>query len=377
MMHSVVMGRRGGARAGVLVGVALLAACGDPKRPPPPPVPVAVAPVSRQDVPVELTATGTVEPLQTVAVASQIGGTLRSVNFTEGQNVERGQVLFEIDPRPFVASLHQAEAVLARDRAQLESAKQDAARYAQLVTKDYVTAQQYDQIKANAAALEGTVGADQAAVENARLSLQYATIRAPISGRAGGLLVKPGNLVRANGQTLVTINQIDPILVRFAVPASRLPTIRQHAETTMQVRAQPLGDSSEVSVGTLSFIDNAVDSTTGTILLKGHFANPDGRLWPGEFVNVALQLYTDANVITVPAAAVVQGQEGTYVFVVTPELTAKQQTVQVARTAGGLAIINAGLSPGDRVVTDGQLRLTTGARVQIKAVAGGDQPNAG
>ncbi|HET7584752.1 MAG TPA: efflux RND transporter periplasmic adaptor subunit [Gemmatimonadaceae bacterium] len=363
--------------AAVLALAAAAVACSDPKRPPAPPVPVAVATAVQRNVPVEIAATGSVEPMQTVAVASQIGGTLTRVNFSEGENVQRGQVLFQIDPRPYEASLHQAEAVLARDRAQLASAQQDVQRYSQLVTKDYVTQQQYDQVKANAAALEGTVHADEAAVENARLNLQYATVRAPISGRAGALLVKPGNLVRANGQTLVTINQIDPIMVKFAVPAARLPAIRQHAGATMPVRAQPLGDSAAMASGTLSFIDNAVDSTTGTILLKARFDNRDGRLWPGEFVNVALQVYMESNVLTVPSQAVVQGQEGSYVFVVAPDLTARQQPVQVARSAGGLAIIHSGLAPGDRVVTDGQIRLTTGARVQIKAVQGADQPSAG
>ena len=365
-------------RACVLLLIATVAAaCSDPKPPPPPPVPVMVATAARQDVPFELDATGSVEPMQTVAVVSQVGGTLMRVDFKEGDDVREGQVLFEIDPRPFDAALQQAEAVLERDRAQLGSAEQDVQRYSQLAAKDYVTAQQLEQTKANAAALQGTVRADQAAVEQARLNRQYATIRAPISGRAGGLLVKPGNVVKANGQTLVTINQIEPILVRFAVPAAHLPSIRQHAGGTLPVHAQPLGDSTAAASGTLSFIDNAVDSTTGTILLKGRFANADGRLWPGEFVNVALQLYVQPNALTIPSQAVVQGQEGTYVFVIQPDLTARQQNVVVARSAGGLAVINSGLTAGDKVVTDGQLRLTSGTRVQIKSATGGDQPRAG
>lgn len=361
-------------RSGVLLGAVLLAACSDPKTPPPPTVPVSVARVDRRDVPYEIDATGTVEPMQTVSVASQVSGVLTHVAFKEGDEVQKGQVLFQIDPRPFDAALKQAEGVLAKDKAQLANAQLDVQRYQTLAQKDYVTTQQYDQVKTTAAALQATVESDQAAVDNARLNLQYATIRAPITGRAGALLVREGNLVRAQGQPLVIINQIRPILVRFAVPASNLPRIRQYSGGTLPVHAQPASGSGTPSAGTLSFMDNAVDTTTGTILLKGRFANQDGTLWPGEFVNVALQLFVQHGAVVAPAQAVVQSQQGTYVFVVTPEGAANHRDVTVGRTMGDVAVIDKGLTPGEMVVTDGQLRIVPGGKVQIKAPPGTDQP---
>jgi len=354
--------------------VALLAlACSDPGKHRVAEVPVTVARVEQRAIPYEIDATGTVEPLQTVAVASQVGGLLTHVAFREGDEVQRGQVLFQIDPRPYLAALQQTRGILAKDSAQLITAEQDAQRYAQLVQKDYVTTQQYDQVRANAASLKATVSADQAAVESARLNVQYATIRAPIAGRAGGLLVREGNLVHANGQSLVVINQLRPILVRFAVPSSHLPRIRQYASDTLRVVAQPVGIGGQPTEGTLSFLDNAVDTATGTILLKGRFGNANGALWPGEFVNVALRLYTQQDAIVAPAQAVVESQQGTYVFIVKSDGTAAVQPVVVERTAGDLAVIAKGLSPGQTVVTDGQLRLTTGSKVQIRAAPGTDQ----
>lgn len=363
-------------RFGAVIGAVLLAACSDKKAPPPAPVPVTVARAEKRDLPFEIDATGTVEPMQTVAIASQVGGVLTRVAFHEGDEVQKGQLLFQIDPRPFEAALHQAEGVLGRDRAQLANAQADVQRYQALVQKDYVTASQFDQIKANAAALQATTESDQAAVENARLNLQYASIRAPISGRAGALLVKEGNLVRANGQSLVVINQIRPILVRFAVPASNLPRIREYHQDTLPVHAQPVSGGSVTSAGTLSFLDNAVDTTTGTILLKGRFANTDGALWPGEFVNVALQLFVQHGAIVVPAQAVVQNQQGTFVYVVGADGTAAMRPVHIDRTAGDLSVIGQGVAPGDMVVTDGQLRLTNGSKVQVKAAPGSDQAGA-
>lgn len=359
---------------GALAAAALAAACSDPKAPEPAAVPVTVARVERRAVPYEIEATGVVEPMQTVAVASQVNGILTRVAFKEGDRVRRGQVLFQVDPRTYEAALHQAEGVLAKDSAQLATAEQDVKRYAALVEKEYVTPQQYDQVRANAASLRATVSADEAAVENARLNLQYATIRAPISGRAGALLLHEGNLVRANGQPLVVINQISPILVRFAVPASHLPTIQKYRSDSLLVRAQPANASGAPAVGTLSFVDNAVDTTTGTIVLKAQFANTDGRLWPGEFVSAVLQLYVQQDAVVAPAPAVVQSQQGTYVFVVSSDGTATMRNVTVARTLGDFAVIDKGLSGGELVVTDGQLRLTTGAKVLIRGAPGSDQP---
>lgn len=371
-----IFGGRGLRHTLVLGAIAITAgACRDTHLPPPQTVPVTVAKVERSSVPWEIRATGTVEPLQTVSVASQVSGILTEVGFKEGDEVKRGQVLFRIDPRPFQAALAQAQAVLAKDKAQLEAAEQDVKRYEALVEKDYVTPQQFEQMKANAASLRATVEADEAAVENARLNLQYATIRAPIDGRAGALLLKKGNLVRAAGQTLVVVNQLRPIQVRFAVPASNLPDIRKYRSDSLLVHAQPASGTGATAQGTLSFMDNAVDTTTGTILLKGIFPNEDGELWPGEFVNVALELFVEKDAIVAPAPAIVQSQNGTYVFVVKND-TAQTRDVTVARTVGDIAVIAKGLSPGEMVVTDGQLRLTPGAKVQIKGAPNADQPRA-
>ena len=355
--------------------VPFVGGCGEAHTPPPSVVPVTVAKVERSSVPWEISATGTVEPLQTVAVASQVSGILTEVGFNEGDEVRRGQVLFRIDSRPYQAALKQAQALLAKDQAQLVAAEQDVKRYEALATKDYVTPQQFEQMKANAASLRATVSADEAAVDNARLNLQYATIRAPIDGRAGALLLRRGNLVRAAGQTLVVVNQLRPILVRFAVPASNLSGLRKYKSDSLAIHAQPASGVGETARGTLSFMDNAVDTTTGTIMLKGLFPNEDGELWPGEFVNVALELFVEKNAIVAPAPAVVQSQNGTYVFVI-EDGTAKTRDVTVARTVGDIAIIAKGLSPGEMVVTDGQIRLTPGAKVQIKAAPTSDQPRA-
>jgi multidrug efflux system membrane fusion protein len=326
-----------------------------------------VAIAERRAMPFELAATGTVEPLQTVEVQAQVAGILQRVAFKEGDEVKQGQVLFQVDPRPYRAALDQALAALARDRAQAANAAEDVKRYEALVEKQYVTAQQYDQVRTTAAAAQATLAGTQAAVDQARLNLQYSTIRAPISGRTGSLLVREGNLVRANAQQpLVVINRIRPILARFAVPASNLSLIQAHLGKDIVVRAEPssAGDPSE---GKLSFVDNAVDTATGTILLKGRFPNDDGSLWPGAFVNVRLQLYIEPNALVIPAVAVVTGQQGSFVFVVQPDSSAVTRPVTVNRTAGDYAIVSGDVQPGDRVVTDGQLRLRQGSKVQIKA----------
>jgi multidrug efflux system membrane fusion protein len=342
------------------------AACDKSDTPPPAAVPVTVAAAERRSVPFELTAPGTVEPIQTVAVQPQVSGMIQRIAFTEGQEVQKGQVLFQIDPRPFQAALAQARAAFERDSAQAANAEQDVRRYAALAGKEYVTAQQYDQARTTAAAAAATVSGSLAAVEQARLNLQYATIRAPIAGLTGSLRVREGNLVRTSDATsLVTINQIRPILVRFAVPAANLALILRYRARNPLVRAEPVGGGT-VSEGTLSFVDNAVDTSTGTILLKASFPNRDGTLWPGEFVNARLRLYEDENVLVVPASAVVNGQQGSFVFVVQPDSTAKTFPVTVGRTSDTLAVLAGGIEPGDRVVVDGQLRLRSGSKVQIK-----------
>ena len=349
--------------------LALVAACSKSDPPPPPPVPVTVATAERRSVPFELAATGQVEPLQTVAVQAQIGGILHRIAFKEGEEVKRGQVLFELDPRPYRAALDQALAALVRDSAQAANAAQEATRYETLAEKQYVTAQQYEQVRTNAAATRATLAGSQAAVAEARLNLQYATIRAPITGRTGSQLLREGNLVRANtAQPLVTINQIRPILVRFSVPAPNLPLLQEHRGKDIIVRAEPTGGG-QFSEGSLTFIDNAVDTATGTILLKGRFPNDDGSLWPGAFVNVRLQLYVEPNALVIPASAIVNGQQGSFVFVIQEDSSAATRPVTVSRTAGDFAIVNGEVQPGDRVVTDGQLRLRQGSKVQIKAPA--------
>ena len=320
-------------------------------------------------MPRTLQATGSVEPVATVAIQSQVTGVLQRVLFTEGQDVRAGQVLFEIDPRTYRAALQGAQATLARDVAQLVTARENARRLAEL-GPDYATRQQIEQSQANADALAATVRADSAAVEAARLELQYATIRSPINGRAGSLLVRPGNLVRGNeGDALVVINQLSPILVRFSLPATHLADIRRYRMETLHVRARPAGGPE--SEGTLAFVDNAVDTATGAILLKGRFDNRTGALWPGQFVTVTLQMEVDDGALVVPSTAVIEGQQGAYVFVVKADRTTEVRNVRVARAAGDVTVLDGGVEPGERVVTDGQLRLTAGAKVEVKEAAQG------
>lgn len=362
------------ARRGVLL-VCLISvlSCGKDQPPPSQAIPVATGLVEQRSVPFELNAVGTVEPSQAVTVQPQVTGQLIRVAFKEGDEVQKGQVLFRIDPRQFNAALAQAEAILARDRAQSINATQELERFKTLFEGENITRQQYEQARANAAGAEATLAAAEAAVEQARLDVQYATIRAPISGRTGALLVREGNLVRADVSQLVTINQIRPILVRFAVPASHLGIIVEHRGSgDLLVEATPTGGGTPTQ-GSLSFLDNAVDSTTGTILLKGSFPNREGLLWPGGFVNVRLRLYVETSALVVPAAAVMTGQEGTYVFTVQPDSTAAMKRVTVEREAGEFAVIQGDLKPGDRVVTDGQMLLRQGARVQERTGRAGQE----
>lgn len=350
-----------------LPAAVLALACSSRQTGSPSRIPVSVARVERRAVPYEIQATGTVEPMRTVAVTSRVGGMLQRVRFAEGEEVREGQVLFEIDARPFAAALLQAEASMSRDVAQAENAVREAARYQALVKDKYVTEEDYQARQAAADAMTATVRADSAALTVARLNLSYATIRAPITGRTGGLLLHEGNQVVANqGAPLVTINQLRPILVRFAVPATDLPDVQRRAGKTLRVEARPAQDSTTFA-GELSFVDNHVDSSTGTVLLKGRFPNRDGRLWPGAFVAVTLVLDVQADALVIPEQAILNAQQGTFVFVVDPDGIAKQRPVTVRRRADSLAVIDAGLEPGMLVVTDGQLRLTPDARVEIRS----------
>ncbi len=351
-----------------LLLAACLAACSSRAASGPPRVPVSVARVQQSDVPYFLAATGSVEPIRTVDVTSQVGGMLQRVRFAEGEEVKAGQLLFVIDPRPYRAAVQQAEAALARDVAQAENAARDAERYRILAQDRSVTEADYQEKQAAADALRATVQSDSAALTIARLNAEYAVIRAPIAGRTGGLQVHEGNLVRANATApLVTINQLRPILVRFAVPAIQLPELQRRSRETLHVEARAGRDTAVAAIGTLSFVDNHVDSATGTVMLKAKFANADGTLWPGEFVEVTLILGVQRSATVIPAQAVLTAQRGTYVFVVGADGTARQQPVTVQRTVDSLAVIAEGLTPGAIVVTDGQLRLTPEARVDIRA----------
>lgn len=355
--------------SGIAFAVWFAAACSKSDPPRQPSVPVSVTTVKRTSVPYVVTANGVAEPMQTVAVEAQVNGILNRVTFAEGQPVQAGQVLFEIDSRPYVALLQQARAQLARDEAQAANASRDAARYAALVKEGYVTGSQADQAEATAASAAATVAADRANVSKAALDVANSTIRAPISGRTGSLLVRQGNLVKANSNPpLVVINQIQPILVRFAIPQSQLPDIQKYYRggNALQVRATPSEGSGVPLMGTLAFIDNNVDSTTGTVLLKARFDNPEATLWPGQYTNVALQLFVDPNALTLPAPAVMTGQQGTYVYTIDSAGTAKQRPVQVSRTVDSLSVISSGLKEGERVVVDGQSRLIPGSKVTVK-----------
>lgn len=356
----------------VALTLCVISACSKSDPPRQPTVPVSVTTVKRSIVPYFVTANGIAEPMQTVAVEAQVNGILNRVTFAEGQHVQAGQVLFQLDARQYVAVLEQARAQLVRDEAQAANARRDAARYAALVKEGYVTGSQADQAEATAASAAATVIADRAAVSKAALDVANCTIRAPISGRTGSLLVRQGNLVQANSQPpLVVINQIQPILVRFAVPQSQFPDIQRYYRggNALLVRATPSEGTGVPLDGTLAFVDNNVDSTTGTILLKARFSNPEGTLWPGQFTNVALQLYVDPNALTLPAPAVMTGQQGTYVYTIDSTGSAKQRPVQVSRTVDSLSVIASGLKEGERVVIDGQSRLVPGSKVAIKDVS--------
>lgn len=344
-----------------------LACRGQPAAPAaPPPVPVTVAPVEARDVPETVFAVGSVQPYLEVGIRPLVTGAIVGVFFREGQEVRVGQRLFEIDPRPYRAALGQAEGALARARAQAANARADERRFGELVKKDYVTRQQYESARATAAADDADVAAAEDAVRRARLDLANCEIAAPIPGRTGAVLVQLGNVVQANQQAaLVTIAQIRPVYVAFTVPEQVLPRVRQ-AGSTLPVFARS-GD--QTRRGTLSFVNNAVDPTTGTILLKATFPNQDEALWPGQYVDVRLQLGVRRNAMVAPASAVVTGQSGATVWVVRRDGTAAEQPVQVASKDADVAVISGGLQAGEQVVTDGQLRLVPGARVEVKRTA--------
>jgi len=352
----------------LVLTVTLAAGCKEARPRERPRVPVTVATVAQRSVPNEISAIGSVTPIQAVAVRSQVGGTLVQVGFEEGEDVRAGQILFQIDPRPYEAALEQAQAVLARDLVQLANARQQVTRYEELSRTQMASREQYDQYRTNAEVLAAAVTADSASVRNARLNLEYCTIRARISGRSGGLLVREGNLVRAaDAQALVLINQLHPIAVSFAVPQQYLDDVQRYSrDRRLDVIIRSQDDTTQTMAGRLSFINNQVDTTTGTIVLKATFPNSDSRLWPGQFVTVRLILDVQLDVLTIPSQAVVTGQAGSFVYVVNADLSASTRPIAVGRAVGDDIVVDSGLVAGEQVVTDGQLRLTAGARVELK-----------
>jgi multidrug efflux system membrane fusion protein len=328
-------------------------------------VPVRAATAVARDVPVEVRAVGKIVSSESVAIRAQVSGTLVAAHFTEGQAVKKGDLLVEIDRRPFQAAVSEAAARLKQDRARAENARDDANRYAGLVEKEYVTRQQYEAAKANAAALEAQVAADDAALERAQLNLAYAVIRAPISGRTGRLLVHPGNLVSAGTpEPLLTIEQLKPVFAEFSVPERHLAVLRARREAPPPVAIRTSAATAPIA-GELAFMNNMVDAATGTILLKARVPNEDEALWPGQFVDVSVRIAERAQAVVVPATAVASGQQGDYAYVVTPDRKVQVRLLVVEQAGETEVVVVKGLSPGEVVVTEGQLRLKPGAAVEI------------
>jgi len=330
-------------------------------------VPVTIAQVAEAPVPLDVVTVGTAEAESTVDVRPQVTGQLIGVHFTEGSDVERGQLLFTIDPRPFELAVKQAEATLERDMAQAKNLEATRARLSDLLKSGLISQAEYDTAATSAATSTATLVGDRNTIETARLNLQYTKIAAPVAGRAGALQVHTGALVRsADSAPLVTLNQISPIRVGFAVPGQYLGQIRSgQSGSPLLVSARPQGGGAEAQ-GRLSFVDNAIDTSTGTIKLKATFPNERRQLWPGQIVEATLRLSVEAKAITVPTVAVQNGQQGQFVFVVASDKTVTVRPVTVSRTRGDLAVVASGLKTGETVVTDGQLRLTPGARVAPK-----------
>ncbi len=357
-----------------LLGCGLWSSCGGSKAAPPPitAVPILAATVQQQEVPLQLKAIGAVEAYSNVSVKTQITGELTGVHFKEGQDISKGQLLFSLDKRPFEAALKQAQGMLAKDQAQAANARAQAKRYESLNQAGVVSKEEYEQMQSNADALEAAVLVDQAGLENARVQLVYCTIYSPIAGRTGPLLIHQGNMIKANDTPfLVSINQVQPIYATFTVPEQNLADIKRYSsQGRLRVQAFVPNDTRGPAVGWLSFIDNTVDQATGTIKLKGEFANADRRLWPGQFVDVVLTLAQQPKAIVVPSQAIQNGQTGQFVFVIKPDMTVEARPITLDRGSDGQAVIAKGLAAGEQVVTDGQLRLVPGVtKVELKQAA--------
>lgn len=360
------------------LGISLLSACTGTKAAAPtaPVVPVLAVMVEEKDVPIQVHAIGAVEAYSTVAVKTQITGELTGVFFKEGDDVRKGQLLFTLDKRPFEADLNRAQSNLAKDEAAAANARVEQKRYEALVKAGVVSKEQYDQLESTAQAADAAVAADRAAVENSKVQLIYCSIYSPINGRTGYLIVHQGNMIKANDvPPLVNINQVEPIYVTFTVPQQYLAEVKQYARRgNLPVQAVIPGATADATrgpvTGKLSFIDNQVDSATGTIKLKGIFANSDRRLWPGQFVDAYLTLKTQAKALVIPSQAVQNGQQGTFVFVIKDDSTVDVRPITINDTEQqGQVIVQKGLAAGERIVTDGQLRLLPGSKVLIKQAA--------
>jgi multidrug efflux system membrane fusion protein len=332
-------------------------------------IPVTATTTAAHDMPIFDQGLGTVQTINTVNVKTRVDGQIMQVLFTQGQEVKQGDKLFLIDPRPYQATLDQAAANRMKDAAQLQGAQRDLERYGKLVGSGFQTRQSFEDQQATVAQLQASVQADLAAVEQARLNLEYTSIVAPFSGRTGAWLVDVGNYVQASaGTPLVSITQIKPIDVGFTLPGRELDAIRHNqASGRLEVDAYAAGGGKLLAKGTLNFIDNHIDDSTGTIALKGEFANPDEALWPGEFVDVRLIIAMRKNAVTVPTQTVLAGPAGDYVYVIRADDTVQRQAVQVASRQDGLAVIAKGLAAGEKVVLDGQYRLANNVKVRIEA----------
>ncbi len=334
----------------------------------PPPAPVVVAAVRQHDVPIRLQAIGNVEAYTSVAVKSRVDGQILEVHFREGQEVKKGEVLFRIDPRPFEAALRQAEAQAQRDIASRDQAASQERRYQELLEKNFVSKDAYAQYRTNAQTAEATSKASQAALESARLNLEYTVIRSPIDGYVGRALLQAGNMVKANDTvSLVVINQVKPVYVSFAIPEQQLATVRELMRNgPLGVDVTAPGSDKPIAAGHIAFLDNAVDQTTGTIKVRAIFDNADAALWPGQFYTVRVKLYEQKNALLVPSSAVQTGPNGQFVYVVKPDMTVEMRKVAVARTEGDAAVLADGaLAGGEQVVVRGALRLVPGSKVTI------------
>lgn len=346
----------------------LLPACkGKEQKMQKPAVPVTVGTVMKKTVPVQIRAIGNVEAYSTVSIKARVGGELEKVYLREGQDVNKGALLFTIDPRIYKTALESAQANLARDVAQAKKTEEDVVRYKELYKEQLVSSSQYEQVFANAEAMKATLKADVAAVENAGLQLSYCSIYAPVSGRTGSLLVNEGNLIKANDdKPMVVINQIQPVYVTFSVPEQYLPEIKRRMKSgNLSVEAFVSRDDKNPFHGVLTFVDNTVDTATGTIKLKATFDNRERALWPGQFVTVRITLSTIQDAVVVSSQAVQTGQQGQFAFVVKDD-TAELRPVTAGITYEDITVIEKGLEPGEIVVTDGQMRLMPGAKVEIR-----------